>query len=91
LTSSTKRSLAGTCLWELCRDTGRAVRSFSVGVILATTIEVGSGTMHQILEMLETEMSKALVPKQQLLLRASEIPVGIVEDVGKHTERVVER
>jgi hypothetical protein len=41
--------------------------------------------------MLETEMSEALVPKQQLLLRAYEIPVGIVEDIGKHTERIQER
>jgi hypothetical protein len=41
--------------------------------------------------MLKTEMSEALVPEQQLLLRACEIPVGIVKDVGKHTERVIER
>jgi hypothetical protein len=78
LTSSTKRSLAGTCLWELCRNTGRTVRSFSVRVVLTATVEVGSGTTHKILEMLETEMSKALVPEQQLLLSACEIPVGIV-------------
>jgi hypothetical protein len=41
--------------------------------------------------MLETEMSEALVPEQQLLLCACEIPIGIVEDVGEHTERVVQR
>jgi hypothetical protein len=41
--------------------------------------------------MLETEMSKALVPEQQLLLRTCEIPIGIVEDVGEHTERIVQR
>jgi hypothetical protein len=41
--------------------------------------------------MLEAEMSKALVPEQQLLLRTSEIPIGIVQDVGEHTERVVQR
>jgi hypothetical protein len=41
--------------------------------------------------MLETEMSEALVPKQQLLLCASEIPVGIVKDIGEHTGRIIER
>jgi hypothetical protein len=41
--------------------------------------------------MLETEMSEALVPKQQLLLHASEIPVGIVKDIGKHTKRIMEQ
>jgi hypothetical protein len=91
LTSSTKRSLAGTCLWKLCRNTWRAVRSFSVGVVLSATVKVGDGTTHKILEMLETEMSEVLVPEQQLLLHSSEIPIGIAKDVGKHTERVVER
>jgi hypothetical protein len=91
LTSSTKRSLAGACLWKLCRDTGRAIWFLACRVVLATTVEVGSGTPHKVLEMLETEMSKALVPEQQLLLRTCEIPIGIVEDVGEHTERIVQR
>jgi hypothetical protein len=91
LTSSTKRSLAGTRLSELCRDTGRAVWALAFGIVFTATVEVRPGTPHEGLEMLEAEMSKALVPEQQLLLRTSEIPIGIVQDVGEHTERVVQR
>jgi hypothetical protein len=43
--------------------------------------------------MFETEMRKALVPKQELLLRAGQVGIGRIEDawVWKHTWESVNR
>jgi hypothetical protein len=73
LTSSAKGSLTGLGLWELGRDAGFA----AIGIVFAT-VEVGSWTSHELLEMFETDMCKALMPEQQFLLSASQIGVGSV-------------
>jgi hypothetical protein len=80
LTSGTKGSLTGLGLWELGLDAGSA----AIGVVFAT-VQVGSGTPHELLKMFETDMCEALVPKQQFLLSSEQIGIGSVEDIVECT------
>jgi hypothetical protein len=71
---------------------GRDAWSTPIRIILAT-VEVGPFASHEGLDMFETEMREALVPKQELLLRAGQVGIGRIEDawVWKHTWESVNR